>query len=786
MSAAPRRRLDLAALHKLGAYVMVGSTFAALWGGRAFPDAAGAACLLLGVASWFWEPPRINPERFARLWTALTIGFIALCGALLAFTPQGVVDVGVYLVLYLSVAKLFQRVRLVDYQQLFALSFLLLAAATAFNEDITFGLVFIIYVVVGVVTFAMHHLLTQIEENAARGGAHVRQLFGRQYITLLVGLALLIFGASTSFFFLFPRLGFGFFVSQSRDGAQTTGFSESVDLGSHGRIKDDPTVIMRIEFPEGRPDDLSSLHWRGISFDTYDGTRWTSRVTHDRALGSDRDDVYAVQPKPEWAGASLLQRIYLEPIGSSVLFALHPAVSLQLADKDQGAAALLGRHRVSLSSGGDLRHTTRARPGEPYQAMTVGYQYTVTSWLTPPPPERLALNPEDRLRGLSSHGAEAYLQLPPDAEPIAALTRDLTADATDDLQRVIAVQEHLRTRYTYTTDLPDPGDRPPLLAFLFDHKRGHCEYFATAMVIMLRTQGIPARNVNGFLGGQWNDFDDFLAVRNADAHSWVEVWFPDVGWVTFDPTPGGAAAAAAETSFFDPFRKAYDSLRFKWMKYIIEYDLETQVDLLRTAAAAIGGPEEEATQPREFAFTLRDLLEDARRNLLPAALILLLASAGGLFIRLRAPRPLAWLDLGAAVGAVGASFGVALLLWRPGASTPVLLVAVALPLTFAAGAAWARRRRLPARALPASAIARSYTTLRDALYRHALDPRPAEGPEALAARVSASTLPERDAIARAITRYMVARFGGRPLPPDEARAWTREVQRLAKALRKLS
>ena len=103
------------------------------------------------------------------------------------------------------------------------------------------------------------------------------------------------------------------------------------------------------------------------------------------------------------------------------------------------------------------------------------------------------------------------------------------------------------------------------------------------MVVLLRTLGIHAREVNGFLGGQWNDFGQYLAVTQNEAHSWVEVWFPGYGWVPFDPTPAGAGTAEALTSWLWPGRFLFDGLQHRWNKWIPDYDQDDQAGLLSGA-----------------------------------------------------------------------------------------------------------------------------------------------------------------------------------------------------------
>jgi hypothetical protein len=112
--------------------------------------------------------------------------------------------------------------------------------------------------------------------------------------------------------------------------------------------------------------------------------------------------------------------------------------------------------------------------------------------------------------------------------------------------------------------------------FLFERKKGHCEYFATSMAIMLRTLNIPARVVNGFRGGEYNDVTGNYIVRESNAHSWVEVYFPEFGWVTFDPTPPSPAIAPVGWSRLALYLDAMEDL---WRDWVINYDFSHQVRL---------------------------------------------------------------------------------------------------------------------------------------------------------------------------------------------------------------
>src|SRR5262249_41528710 len=129
------------------------------------------------------------------------------------------------------------------------------------------------------------------------------------------------------------------------------------------------------------------------------------------------------------------------------------------------------------------------------------------------------------------------LDLPPIDPRVRQLALDWTSGAATQEERARAIEHRLRADYGYTLDLLPAAVADPLSHFLFDRKKGHCEYFASAMAVMLREIGIPSRVATGFLSGVYNPMTGWQVVRASDAHSWVEAWLPGRGWTTFDPTP---------------------------------------------------------------------------------------------------------------------------------------------------------------------------------------------------------------------------------------------------------
>ena len=169
---------------------------------------------------------------------------------------------------------------------------------------------------------------------------------------------------------------------------------------------------------------------------------------------------------------------------------------------------------------------------------------------------------------------------------IPTLAQSITAKAANPYDKANVIENYLRTRYSYTLELTGKPGADPLAQFLFVTNAGHCEYFASAMAIMLRTLGIPSREVNGFLPGEYNDLAGDYIVRASDAHSWVEAYFPGSGWITFDPTP------AVERFRIRPFFAPESIPRLD------AAHLERMGDQLRFRAPSADGAETSSQNPR--------------------------------------------------------------------------------------------------------------------------------------------------------------------------------------------
>lgn len=519
------------------------------------------------VGSWFtYQRGWAKPEH-ARWWNLVIIAVLVFSILQFFLTDSSVLDVGIRFVMVLTLIKLFSRASTRDEHQLYLLSFSLLAVATTVNEDLTFGVLFAAYVIIGTISLAVFHLKNEMNAHPRVAFRHPQPMT-RPYMMVLFGMSIAILAASTAIFFSFPRVGLGYFVSQERDHVSMVGFSESVELGGHGVVRDNPAVVLRVEFDGEPPAGLSGTHWRMMAFDEYDGSGWARTLERKEKPLWKRNGRYGLtQIYPSSESDQEPWEIYIEPLQTNIVPTPWPARGIYLGTG--GVRIPFGPRSgiMTYDKYGDIRHTVESKLGIAYRI-----------WPGNPPTSETGkptFAPEEE---------EIYLQLPPFSDRFGQLVTQITVGAETEQEKADAVERWLNANLTYTTDLPKVGANP-VESFLFEAKRGHCEYFATSAVMMLRRAGVKARLVNGFLGGSFNDVGGYWSVRQGDAHSWVEYWDPRFGWVMLDPTP--ATDMPPTNAVMNTLRSYLDAARLSWMKWIIEYDLSAQIELMRDLGRAL-------------------------------------------------------------------------------------------------------------------------------------------------------------------------------------------------------
>lgn len=471
------------------------------------------------------------PKRDA--WRVATA--VVLIAAVLSPLLLGVdwLDAVTALVLYLQVHRL--RTGRSARDTRFSLLFAVMVQLTALHRSEAPGLAAVLLMQVALLPALLW--LAQLQAVRERNRAVAGAVDGMA--PLLAGLGALSAAGTALLFVLIPRLD-AQVLAQLGERQDLSGFSEQVELGELGEIKDNPERVMQVRVldAQGEPQ-YGPFYFRGLALTQFDGRRWT--------LGTGRAGFHGSGgPAPELGPGMLLQEIELEPLDRAPIFAIAQVVHVDSAEP------------LTRQATGDLRFHDAAIPR----------QYSVVS--------------DPNARSTTPGDLEAALQLPEDLDPrILALAQSLGGGG--DWATAAAAEQHLRQGFTYTL-VPEPDTRgQPLSTFLFDSHKGHCEYYATALAVLLRAEGVPARVVNGFYGGEPNPLGGFLTVRQSDAHSWVEAWIGG-SWVRLDATP--AAPAMQSPGLLTQIGLAMES---RWRQGLLAYDLDRQLEAGRALAAGLSG-----------------------------------------------------------------------------------------------------------------------------------------------------------------------------------------------------
>lgn len=549
-----------------------------------------------------------------------------------------------YFLLYLEANKLLTARTPGDHLQIYALSFFHILAASVSTTSVLFAPVLAVYlllVIAALMTLTIRrdaerafeadapaaadvrhpHALGQPREQALATLGRVRYL--DWWLARWLGLAtLLVVAAGVALFWVIPRAASrNFFpgLGGGADGPSRSGFAEQVTFGIVGEIQRDSTIVMRA-VPD--PDHVNRrpefLRIRGTALEEFTGDSWRRAAWGAGNRGGmlmTESNVRLIDtagiPEDQLFTAS----ITLEPENSGYLFLLDQPVALNLES----------RRQIDVDAG---TSSVRVRPPRP---LPITYQ--VTGWLQPmalrieglptinvpnsaesstPQAPRWLRQPARRssrvpaelfdvaqalLIGEAPSPDRASLQLPlEESVDIAALrgvARDWTQGMDSPLAKANEIERRFKTEFGYTLDVPFSRSENHIRRFLVVERRGHCEYFATSMALMLRTLGIPARIVNGYLTDEWTTTGGGrYIVRQEHAHSWVEARLePDGPWITFDPTPSaGVGSNRIGSSYWRQLSAFLDLLKVSWYQSVIDYDhvnqRETLVGLIRQADGA--------------------------------------------------------------------------------------------------------------------------------------------------------------------------------------------------------
>jgi transglutaminase-like putative cysteine protease len=559
---------------KLISYAVVFCGFLTLWVSGSFGIIITSLFISVMIGAWFCEKSRFQiSERLgtALIFVIVPLFYIGWKYQLIGFASNDTVVAGILarLILGLSAIKLFQKKADRDWLFLYLMAFfeVLLAAALSISPLYLGSLILYLFVsVLAIIAFEIRKSSRTVDKNTDKKTFETNEALNQtpfgKLPTTAIALLFLIAAVAAPMFFMLPRVGGAGFGANQGGVTGLTGFSNTVKLGEIGRIQQSDEVVMRIRVEHDDKTAPGGIRWRGVALDTFDNKTWSkSKPLPQNPIIKSENDYFPVDNLREIKELKDLtvQTVYLEPLDTDVLFALPRPVAIQgnfpVLKKDSYGGIMSVRSNFERTS------------------------YKVYSDRSLPSVESLK---NDNM--LYSANDSNYLQIPEKFdERIGNLATQITKDKTNRYDKARAIEQYLQTQFGYTLEQKASGDEP-LADFLFNVREGHCEYFATAMVMMLRTQGIAARVVNGFQHGEYNETADVYVVKQKDAHSWVEAYFPkERVWVTFDPTPfAGRNLSGNSSGMFGFLGKYLDALETFWIQYFVSFDNHEQQSLFRS------------------------------------------------------------------------------------------------------------------------------------------------------------------------------------------------------------
>lgn len=439
------------------------------------------------------------------------------------------------LLLLLSI-KFLQEKKFRDFMQIYTIAVFLLSGSSLLSIDMEFLLYFLaLLFMLGIAIV----LLAYYAQNPALElpGDTVLKIILNSLLIPLISIPLTLF-----IFIILPRTNYPLFKFLNRAEKAQSGFADKVRLGEVSAIQEDSSIIFRARMPRL---DNEVLYWRGIVLDYYDGKSW-SNLQGDTPV------------QVHLSGRRVEQTIYLEPYENKYLFALDKPLHIALRNT-------IVHNDLTVSLPQNIRRKLR------YEAVSVISEVIPEYGID-----------EDK-----------YLQLPEGLsrktiDLVSRLIRGKRSDTEEAIRTLLKFLREGDYKYSFRSL---PITQEPLEAFLFKYKYGNCEYFASAMAVMLRLAHIPSRLVGGYMGGYYNEVGGYYIIPQKNAHVWVETYVKGMGWIRLDPTPVSAADFSSEgRNFFQRARLLLDSIDYYWTVFIVNYDFEKQTTLLMKIRSGINKP----------------------------------------------------------------------------------------------------------------------------------------------------------------------------------------------------
>jgi hypothetical protein len=497
----------------------------------------GAAALVLRLGQVVASAQWTIPNHWV---TYATAGYLVFFWIDYRILSRDFLAATVHMVIYLAVVKLFTARTPRDYSYLYLLAFLQIVAGAIMSANAAYFPALAFFLLFAVATFSC----AEIRRSAAVAGKATRPVsragWRLAWMSLFTTAGVLLLAAAM--FFLLPRTAQAAFRHLIPERYHIQGFSNEVVLGRIGELKRRSTPILHVR-SLGGADELPKLRWRGAVLSAFDGGRWFAPPAPAESLREEKGLIRLADNPQRWRqGQRLVYEAQVQMLASDILFVAGTPEFLQIrAPYVLRSASGVLRTGFNIQNG--LRYVVYAFVEDPSRPAPVG-----------------TLSTESRIE---------HLVLPPTDPRVIALARSFRSARE--------MERYLRTNFRYSLELPETPPKDPIAYFLFDRGEGHCEYFASALAVMLRVANVPSRVVTGFVGGVANPVSGWHVLRAADAHSWVEAWIEGEGWVTLDPTPPDPNPA--ESGLGEKLALWSDALSTFWQDWVLDYTLDQQLSL---------------------------------------------------------------------------------------------------------------------------------------------------------------------------------------------------------------
>jgi transglutaminase-like putative cysteine protease len=469
-----------------------------------------------------------------------------------------------HLILFALVVKLFSLRRERDYwQALLAIFFLFLAAmGTSVHPSVVLYLLTFLFS--SLLVLARFTGFEVLAEHGAQGP--VRQVLPLRGFVVKAGLVVLL--AAIPMFAILPRLKqpylFGPGVGDG-GGAAGGGFAAGLRLDTIGTVRTGRSVVLRFS-ADGPPLNVGQMRFRAASYDLFQDNTWRRGQRLTKPLERGPDGYFHLEEGQvgRWLDVWLSKgngRDLILPEGTGAF-----DVRLSLVGVDDSGAVKLP---IIPTATFDYKVGLLRDRGVPLVASTTGSAFDL---------DESSVTPR-----------------------IQQLAAEVMGDGSTEAQAE-RLERYLMSEYSYTLELGAEEPDNPVENFLFDTREGHCEYFATSMVLLLRSQGVPARMVSGYLGAELNPLEGYYIVRQSNAHAWVEALIGGQ-WRAFDPTPASGRPQGGSGGLLQLLAQTYDYLLFRWDRYVLTYGFLDQADIfvrarnfLQAVKAWFGGEDDEGLE----------------------------------------------------------------------------------------------------------------------------------------------------------------------------------------------